>query len=102
MDFKIVLQKNWRWRRDQMFTPGTYRVPEDMSEEMARRAVKEEGAVKVELPKPQPMPEPEPEPEPVDEPTDEPEAEDKPKRKRGRPPKTKMLGLAPENKSSLG
>lgn len=53
MDYEITLHENWRPGDGRLLHPGHYRVPEDMSEEFAQRAIAEGGATrKAEPPKP--------------------------------------------------
>jgi len=58
MKYKIELTENWRPDRRSFFTPGVYRVPEDFSETMAERAVKEGGARRLESSAKFPAPKP--------------------------------------------
>jgi hypothetical protein len=46
-----ILNANWRLPDGRLFHPGDYRVPQDMSEELARRAVAEGVGVLTEPPK---------------------------------------------------
>lgn len=48
MKYKIELHKNWPFRRREVKNPGIYRVPEDMDEATAERAIREAGASKFE------------------------------------------------------
>lgn len=50
MKFRLELDQNWRPDRRRFFTPGAYRVPEDMSEADAELAIKA-GARRVEAEK---------------------------------------------------
>jgi hypothetical protein len=47
MKFKIELTQNFR-PRGGFYTPGIYRVPEDLSEDLAEQAVNEGGAKRLE------------------------------------------------------
>ncbi len=46
MKYKIEVFKNWHFHRGRFLTPGTYRVPEDVPEAIAKRAI-EDGAQKI-------------------------------------------------------
>jgi hypothetical protein len=50
MKYKIELTENFRPDKRSFYTPGTYRVPEDLSEELAEQAVNEGGAKRLESP----------------------------------------------------
>lgn len=52
MDYEITLHDNWRPGNGRLLHPGTYRIPEDLSEEMADRAIAEAGATRKESQKP--------------------------------------------------
>lgn len=44
MDFEIILRSNWCPHFGRLLHPGTYRVPEDLSPELAARALAETDA----------------------------------------------------------
>lgn len=88
MDYQIAVNTVWRYRDKkrgaQELRPGVYRVPEDITDELATKA-KEQGVAYTCMVK-----------------TDRPVNTEQPVpvvRRRGRP--RKSLGLAPENKSAL-
>lgn len=47
MAYSIEVMRNWHSNRTHFLTPGTYRVPEDVSDEMAARAIDEKAAKRV-------------------------------------------------------
>lgn len=47
MKYELIVFKNWHFDRTKFLTPATYRVPEEVSEEMAERAIKENAGKRI-------------------------------------------------------
>ena len=87
---KILMHRIWRYNRHRFLMPGPYRVPQDISPELAERAVAEGFADKIQDPKSaNPA-------KPVG--AEAVEEERAPRRRKGPAPDNKALGKAPSTK----
>lgn len=86
---RIMLHRLWRYHRHRFLMPGPYRVPLDISKELAERALK--AGVAERIPEPKPA-------RPVEVETEAGEEERAPRRRKGPAPENKARGKAPVTK----
>lgn len=95
MDYQLIIRKPWNYRHPkrgrETLAAGCYRVPEDVSDVIASRAIGEGMAARREVPKASPI-------APAG--AEAPPQTDRPRRKTPAP-RNKSRGRAPEDKSTL-
>lgn len=97
MDYEIKTDRAWRYRHPKRgreeLAPGTYRVPEDLPEAVARRAIDEGVAIKSVIARPSDV-------DPVQR-TSAPVRRTRKAKAKGPAPENRALFGAPENKQAV-